>query len=91
VTEQLDWPAVAVAERVQLPFENVPVPELENETAPDGRLFVPESVSLTVAVHVVEPLTPTEDGTHATSVVVERLVTETVFWPELVRWVVEPP
>jgi hypothetical protein len=55
-------------------------------------LGVPESVSVTVAVQLVEAPTGTVVGVQLTLVVVERIaVTVTVVVPELPAWVVSPP
>ncbi|HEY5987178.1 MAG TPA: hypothetical protein VIV12_12510 [Streptosporangiaceae bacterium] len=55
-------------------FAKTPLPP-ENSTVPPGLPAEPESVSLTVAVHVVVPFTGTVDGAQATWVEVDRGVT----------------
>jgi len=60
-------------------------------TVPVGVLAVPLSVSVTVAVQVVEPSTGTVAGLQLTAVEVERFVTVTVVVPELATWVESPP
>jgi hypothetical protein len=50
---------------------------------PVGVEAVPTSVSVTVAVHVVDWPTTTADGLHATVVVVARLLTVTDVLPLL--------
>ena len=62
---------------VHWPFAgvNVPFPSLVNVTVPPGVPGVPVLVSVTVAVHVVEPFTGTEVGEQLTLVVVLRFVT----------------
>ena len=53
----------------------LPAPVLAKVTDPVGVLLVPASVSATVAVQVVELLTPTLEGEQVTVVEVLRLVT----------------
>jgi hypothetical protein len=54
VSEQSDSPVVPVGPSVQLPpLEKLPVPLEEKLTVPVGFDFVPESVSVTVAVQLV--------------------------------------
>jgi hypothetical protein len=57
---------------------------------PVGVLLVPTSVSLTVAVQLVEAPTGTVAGVQLTLVLVERTLTVTVVVPELPEWVVSP-
>jgi len=52
---------------------------------------VPTSLSVTVAVHVVEELVLMDDGLHTTAVRVLRLFTATVVLPALVEWLLSPP
>jgi len=90
-------PAVNVAE--QLPEARVHVVELNdpaapvllNVTVPVGVIAVPTSLSVTVAVHVVEELVLMDDGLHTTAVRVLRLFTATVVLPALVEWLLSPP
>jgi len=60
---------------VQLELLKVPVPVCVKPTVPVGVLCVPASVSLTVAVQVVETPTGTSGGEQATLVLVARLFT----------------
>jgi hypothetical protein len=76
---------------VQLELLNVPAPLLLKPTVPVGVLLVPTSVSLTVAVQVVDCPTTTDAGLQLTLVPVERLLTVTMVVPELTAWVVSPP
>ncbi len=77
---------------MQLELLKVPAPLLLKPTVPVGVLGVPESVSVTVAVQLVEAPTGTVVGVQLTLVVVERIaVTVTVVVPELPAWVVSPP
>jgi len=76
---------------VQLELLKVPAPLLLKLTVPVGVLGVPVSVSLTVAVQVVDCPTTTDAGLQLTLVPVERLLTVTVVVPELPAWVVSPP
>src|SRR2546425_1075271 len=69
----------------------VPAPLLLKLTVPVGVLGVPVSVSLTVAVQVVDCPTTTDAGLQLTLVLVERLLTVTMLVPELPAWVVSPP
>jgi hypothetical protein len=78
---------VQVALGVKLP-EAVPFEKL---TVPPGLDFVPESVSVTVAVQVVPWLIATELGVQLTAVAVVRFVTVMSKVPKLVACVVEPP
>ena len=63
---------------------NVQVPPGAKVTVPVGVLVVPVAVSVTVAVHDVACPTITEDGVHATVVVVVLRLTVTVVLPVLV-------
>src|SRR3989442_6680710 len=76
---------------VQVELLKVPAPLLLKLTVPVGVLGVPVSVSLTVAVQVVDCPTTTDAGLQLTLVPVERLLTVTVVVPELPAWVVSPP
>jgi hypothetical protein len=76
---------------VQLELLKVPAPLLPKLTVPVGVLLVPTSVSLTVAVQLVEAPTGTVAGVQLTLVLVERTLTVTVVVPELPEWVVSPP
>ena len=58
---------------VQLETLNVPLLLLAKLTVPVGVVFVPLSVSVTVAVQVVEPFTRTGLGVQLTVVLVDRL------------------
>jgi len=81
-------PVVAVGASVQLAGAKVPL--FEKLTVPVGVLFVPVSVSLTVAVQLVGLLTGTLVGVQETEVEVVRLVTVTLVWPELPWWLTSP-
>ena len=63
----------------------------EKPTVPVGVLFVPPSVSVTVAVHVVPTATSTEEGTQEIAVVVVRVLTVSVTEPLLTACVLSPP
>ena len=90
VTEQVA--ELPEPERVQLVALKVPAPLLVKLTVPVGVVFVPTSVSVTVAVQVVGCPTTTDDGEQLTPVVVERFaVTVTTVVPELPRCVESPP
>src|SRR2546428_4328355 len=79
-------------ESVQLVALKVPAPLLLKLTVPVGVLFVPTSVSATVAVQVVAWPTTTVAGEQPRLVLVERVaVTATMVVPELPVWVVSPP
>src|SRR2546426_12841317 len=70
----------------------VPAPLLVKLTVPVGVVFVPTSVSVTVAVQVVGGPRTTVDGEQLTPVVVERfVVTMTTVVPEPPRCVESPP
>jgi hypothetical protein len=71
VTEQLADAAVAAAS-VQLVALNVPARLDVTLTVPFGTIAPAPDVSLTVAVHIVEPLTGTVDGEQLRLVVVDR-------------------
>jgi hypothetical protein len=60
-------------------------------TVPVGDDFVPESVSLTAAVHVVAWLTTTEAGVHVTIVPVDRRFTVMLALPLLPACGLTPP
>src|SRR6267143_1809106 len=91
VTAQLLSPAVAVAARVQVVELKLPALLLVQVTVPLGVVFVPTSVSVTVAVHVDEPPAGTLAGEQLTPVEVVRLLTVTVSEPELVPCFASPP
>ena len=57
---------------------NVPVPLLPNETVPVGVMAVPTSLSVTVAVQVVDWPMVIVDGRHTTDVDVDLLLTVTL-------------
>src|SRR2546425_420390 len=77
---------------VQLVALKVPAPLLLKLTVPVGVLFVPTSVSATVAVQVVGCPTTTDGGVQLTPVLVERVaITATVVVPELPVWVASRP
>ena len=81
-----------VASSVQIVELKVPASLLVQLTVPVGVVFVPTSVSVTVAVQVVGCPTTTDDGEQLTPVVVERFaVTVTTVVPELPRCVESPP
>src|SRR3979411_2428291 len=83
--------SVPAGDSVQLPPDpNDPGLSLEKLTVPDGAVFVPPSVSLTVAVHVVTTPTATDPGTQATAALDERFVTGTPPLPLLVLCVGSP-
>ena len=68
----------------------LPTPVLVKLTVPLGVLLVPTSVSLTVAVQVMELLTGMLAGEHVTDVLVDRLTAVTTKVPALLRWVPSP-
>src|SRR2546428_94312 len=79
-------------ESVQLVALNVPAPLLLKLTVPVGVLFVPTSVSATVAVQVVASPTTTVAGEQLGLVLVQRVAgTPTPVGPGLPAWVVSPP
>ena len=88
MTEQLA--EVPVPERVQLELLKVPAPLLVKLTVPEGVLWVPTSVSLTVEVQVVEAPRGTVAGEQLTVVLVERALTVTVVVPELPECAASP-
>jgi hypothetical protein len=76
VTVQVEVPVVAGASVQVLDGAKVPLaPPLLKLAVPCGDDFVPESVSVTVAVHVVEPLIGLLAGVHDVEVEVVRRVT----------------
>ena len=75
---------------VQLVGENDPSPP-EKNTVPEGRTTFPLSLSDTVAVQVVSPLTGTLAGTHDTLVELLLTVAVTVSVPEEPLWSPSPP
>ena len=83
-----------VVERVQGLVAYVPLPPVvEKLTVPAGRVLVPVSVSVTVAVHVVAAAIPTTIGfgVHEFVVVVTRFVTVTFCAVAvLVEWLLSP-
>jgi hypothetical protein len=88
VTEQV---AVGPAPlNVQLVGLNVPLPLLVKLTVPVGVIGAPVSLSVTVAVQVVETPAATVGGEQSTVVIVERFVTVTVSMPLLLSWI-DPP
>ncbi len=81
VTEQ-----IPDALSVQVAALNVPEPAVKlHETVPVGVILVPESESVTVAVHVTPTLTGVEEGLQLKLVDVERLLTVRLNVPELVE------
>jgi len=82
VTEQLAELPVPVSVHVPLGL-NVPLPLDVKLTVPVGVELVPVLVSVTVAVHDVEPPSVTAAGEHVTVVPVERLLTVTLVEPLL--------
>ena len=68
----------------------LPTPVLVKLTMPLGVLLVPTSVSLTVAVQVVESFTGSPAGEHVTDVLVDRLTAVTTKLPALLRWLPSP-
>ena len=91
MTWQVETPAVVPATKLQLVAGvNVPV-ELEAKlTVPVGLLAVPVSVSVTVAVQLVEPLLATWLGLQLIDMEVARLFTVTEVLPELLPCVASP-
>jgi hypothetical protein len=70
---------------------NVPPPSVDVKlTSPLGVIGVPVSLSVTVAVHVTDPLIPSDDG-HESDVEVVRAVTVTEVEPVLIAWALSPP
>ena len=82
--------ATPLGTRVQLVGAKVPAPLVLKLTVPVGVVFVPASVSLTVAVQAVSLSTATLAGMQLTVVEVLRLVTLTVALPWLVSCVRSP-
>ena len=81
-----------VASSVQVVELKVPASLLVQLTVPVGVVFVPASVSLTVAIQLVAWPRTTDDGEQVTVVPVERFaVTVTAVVPELPRCVASPP
>jgi hypothetical protein len=78
--------SVQLALGVKTPCASV----VEKLTVPGGGLSVPLSVSLTVAVHVVDVVAGGDDGVQVTLVAVVRAVTVSVCWP-LLAWYIESP
>jgi len=75
----------------QEPPESAHVPPGVKVTRPVGVVAVPGEVSVTLAVHDVDWPTTTVEGTHATAVLVARLLTVTlVFQAMLPRLAVVP-
>ena len=68
----------------------VPVPSSVKLTLPVGVLLVPLSMSLTVAVQLVELSTGVVDGEQLTLVLVARVVTVTAVLPLLVACLASP-
>jgi hypothetical protein len=87
LTEQASVPDPG---RAQLPGEKVPLPP-EKLTVPLGRIAVPASVSETVAVHVVDAFTGTDEGAQLTEVEVVRGFAATVLVSEEKPWSTSPP
>lgn len=70
---------------------NAPVPELANETVPDGLEALPTALaSVTVAVQALPWLTITGD-VQLTAVELLRTLTVRLELPELIAWTVLPP
>jgi hypothetical protein len=88
VTEQLVGELAPAGEHVVL--LNVPAPDVVNVTVPVGADFVPVSVSVTVAVHVLFDPAGTGD-VQLRDVLVLRLATVRLVLPELVLWTPLPP
>jgi hypothetical protein len=80
------WASVHVS-----PPSKLPAPSLPKLTDPLGKLLVGVSVSLTVAVQLVETFTGTVAGAQLTDVEVVRLFTVTAKFPLLVAWMLSPP
>jgi hypothetical protein len=80
-----------VALKLQAPaLEKLPALLVEKLTLPAGVIFVPPSVSLTVAVQVVGTFIGSEEGEQATPVDVVRLVAPTMVDPLLGACVESP-
>jgi hypothetical protein len=82
VTEQLAELPLPASVHVPVPL-NVPAPFDVKVTKPVGVEVVPGLVSVTVAVHDVEPPSVTVAGEHVTVVPVERLLTVMLVEPSL--------
>jgi hypothetical protein len=90
MTEQVAGPAVVV-EVSRHPSKGLMPPSAVKLTLPVGALLVPVAVSVTVAVHVVEPPAWNDAGAQLTAVVVDRFVTLTDVLPLLSRCAESPP
>ena len=78
-TEQLDVVALTVVKLHGVPVKlPVAVPTLANATVPPGALVVPDLVSLTNAVQLIDCATTTVNGEQDTTVVVPAVPTVTV-------------
>jgi hypothetical protein len=78
----------------QVVDENEPPPLVLQVMVPVGVLWVPASVSVMVAVQLVEagePLTVSELGEQVTDVVTVRLLTGSVAVPDFAAWTASPP
>ncbi len=71
---------------MQVVLLNVPVEFVVNVTVPVGVTAPVPEASATVAVQVVEVLSRTLAGEHATVVVLERMVEVTINVPLLAEW-----
>ena len=90
MAEQLALLEFIVVKVHGLPLK-LPAPEVEKLTLPVGVLLVPDAVSVTVAVQVVETPARTLVGLQLTVVLVFRLLTVTVAVPLLVLCTALPP
>jgi hypothetical protein len=90
VTEQLEDAVLSTWARVQ-GLVKLPVPLLLKLTLPVGKVWVPVSVSLTVAVQVVGLLNWTDAGEQLTDVEVVRKMAVMSNVPLLMSWVLSPP
>jgi hypothetical protein len=90
VSEHDATPVVPVGLRVQLALEKLPLLLEEKLTVPVGFDFVPESVSVTVAVQVVWSFRSSEAGLQLVVVEVVRLAALTPTEPLLVAWAASP-
>src|SRR2546428_1582394 len=88
-TEQLAVPGVPAGTSTQS-LKAMALLSAVKLTLPLGALFVPLAVSVTVAVHVVEPPAWSDAGVQLTVVVVDRVVTVTGVLPLLGRCAVSP-
>ena len=86
VTEQVAAAPAPVSVQLAAGLK-VPLPLLAKVTVPLGVIGVPVSLSVTVAVQVVETPAGTVGGVQSTVVIVERLVTITVSAPLLPAWI----